>query len=115
MLWKRRGLLRVDLDLLRLCAQTAIATIAMANVSWLSLHLLQSTFDSGKMVLRLCVLGIVLITSATAFLATAHLMKVSEAGHALSLVRDLIGRKSRRTSNGSSVDDELTATSVESQ
>jgi len=113
-LWKRRGLLRVDLDLLRLCAQTAIATIAMATVSWLSLHLLQSTFDSGKMVLRLCVLGIVLITSATAFLATAHFLRVGEAGHTLSLIRDLIG-KNRRTRTGSSVDREFRTTSVESQ
>ena len=113
-LWKRRGLLRVDLDLLRLCAQTAIATIAMAAVSWLSLHLLQSTFDSGKMVLRLCVLGIVLITSATAFLATAHFLRIGEAGHTLSLIRDLIG-KNRRTRTGSSVDREFRTTSVESQ
>jgi len=97
-----------------LCAQTAIATIAMATVSWLSLHLLQSTFDSGKMVLRLCVLGIVLITSATAFLATAHFLRVGEAGHTLSLIRDLIG-KNRRTRTGSSVDREFRTTSVESQ
>src|SRR5205807_2864428 len=67
-LWKRKGLLKLDAQLVRLFLLTAAASSAMAVVSWLSLHLLQSRFDSGHTLLRLTVLALVLLLSAGAFL-----------------------------------------------
>src|SRR5260370_37594577 len=67
-LWKRKDLLKLDSQLLRLFLPTAAATGVMAIVSWASLHVLQSRFDSGHSLLRLAVVAIVFLLSAGTFL-----------------------------------------------
>jgi putative peptidoglycan lipid II flippase len=114
-LWKRRDLLRLDLSFWRLFAQTAIATSAMAITSVATLRLLQPAFDSGKMAVRLCVMGIVLAASAMSFLVIAYLLKVAEARYALSMVMEYISRKDRATRDVYDTDRQLSITNVDSQ
>jgi putative peptidoglycan lipid II flippase len=89
-LWKRRNLLKIDGQLLRLLLLTATASGAMALVSWVSLRLLQPRFDSGNILLRMAVLLIVLSLSAGTFLAIARLFKLSQARQIMSTVWDLL-------------------------
>lgn len=89
-LWKRRSLLKLDGQLLRLLLLTATASGAMALVSWVSLRLLQPRFDSGNILLRMAVLLIVLSLSAGTFLAIARLLKLSQARQIMSTVWDLL-------------------------
>ena len=69
----------------------------MAFVSWVSLHLLQSRFDSGHTLVRMGVLLIVLILSASVFLALARLFRLNQARQIMSTAWDLIpGMNSQR-------------------
>jgi len=87
---RKRKLLVVDFDLLRFLGRTAIASLAMAAVSWMSFHLLQSAFDSGKTPLRLGIICAVLAVSAPVFLGVARLLKLDEATHIVSTVWQLV-------------------------
>jgi hypothetical protein len=65
-------------------------SLAMAAVSWLSLHLFQSMFDSGNTILlRLGVVSLVLMISSKTFLCVARLLKLKEAAHILNAASDL--------------------------
>jgi putative peptidoglycan lipid II flippase len=87
---RKRMLLVVDFDLLRFLGRTAIASLAMAAVSWMSFHLLQSAFDSGKTPIRLGIVCAVLAVSAPVFLGVARLLKLDEATHIVSTVWQLV-------------------------
>ena len=89
-LWRRKDLLKLDAQLVRLFLPTAAATGAMAIVSWASLHFLQSWFDSGHTLARLAVITIVLLLSAGTFLGVARLFRLSQARQIVSTVRDLL-------------------------
>jgi putative peptidoglycan lipid II flippase len=87
---RKQRLLVVDFDLVRFLGRTAIASLSMAAVSWMSFHLLQSTFDSGNTPVRLGIVCAVLAVSAPVFLGVARLLKLDEATHILSTVWHLI-------------------------
>jgi putative peptidoglycan lipid II flippase len=74
----RRRLLKIDSELLRFSVRTGLASLAMALVSWTSLHLLQTAFDSGKIRLRLSIVAAVIVLSGTTFLGVARLLKLTE-------------------------------------
>jgi putative peptidoglycan lipid II flippase len=95
-LWKRKDLLKLDGQLMRVVFLTAIATVVMGLVNWFSLHLLQPWFDSGHTLVRLAVLVIVLALGAGTFLLMARLFRLSQARQIMSTVRELIpGRNGR--------------------
>lgn len=100
-LWKRQTLLKLDSQVVRLLIPTAAASGAMGIVSWSSLHLLQSQFDSGNTLLRLAVILIVLLLSAGTFLAVARMFRLSQARQIVRTVWDLLpgaGDRARRQS-----------------
>ncbi len=80
---RKRRLLTIDFDLLRFVVKTAFASLGMAAVSWLSLHLLQSLFNAGNTWLRLGIVSLVLIISVATFLGVARLLQLGEATHIL--------------------------------
>ncbi len=77
---RKKALLSLDRDSLWFVARTMIATAGMALVSWVSLQLLQSSFDLGKTPWRLAVVGFLLLASGVAFLGIASLLKMQESG-----------------------------------
>jgi putative peptidoglycan lipid II flippase len=87
---RRRGLLKLDGDLLKFLARVLAASAGMAAVSWLSLHLLRPAFDSGNTLLRLGVVGAVLMVSAAAYLGLARLLQLSEVKQILTTMVDLL-------------------------
>jgi peptidoglycan biosynthesis protein MviN/MurJ (putative lipid II flippase) len=80
----------LGLGFLWFVVKAAIASVAMAAVSWLTLHFFQSVFDFGNTLLRLGIVFLVLIVSATTFLCVARLLKLSEAEHILKAAVDLL-------------------------
>jgi len=86
----QKRLLRIDLDLMRFITRTAFASLVMGAVSWISLHVLQSAFDSGRTLMRMVVIGIVLLLSGAAFLGVARLLKLREAKHILEIASHLV-------------------------
>jgi peptidoglycan biosynthesis protein MviN/MurJ (putative lipid II flippase) len=86
----KRNLLILDFDFLWFIVKAAVASLAMAVVSWLSLHFSQSMFDSGNTLLRLSIVFLVFVTSTTTFLCVARLLKLSEAEYILSAAADLL-------------------------
>jgi peptidoglycan biosynthesis protein MviN/MurJ (putative lipid II flippase) len=86
----KRNLLILGLGFLWFVVKAAIASVAMAAVSWLTLHFFQSVFDFGNTLLRLGIVFLVLIVSATTFLFVARLLKLSEAEHILKAAVDLL-------------------------
>jgi len=86
----KRHLLTLDLDFVWFVMKTAFASLAMAVVSWLSLHLFQSIFDAGNTLLRLGVVFLVLAVSNATFLCVARLLNLSEAAHILNKALDLL-------------------------
>ena len=89
-LWKRKDLLKLDSELVRLFLPTAAATGVMAIVSWASLHALQPWFDSGHTLARLVIVATILLLSAGTFLGVARLFKLTQARQVVNTVRDLL-------------------------
>ena len=89
-LWVRKHLLRCDLGLLRFVGLTAVASLAMGAVSWISWHFLHSIFDAGRIPMRLAVVGAVLLSSGATFLGAARLLKVEEAAHLLNTLLQMV-------------------------
>jgi putative peptidoglycan lipid II flippase len=87
---KRRSLLQINADLFKFFLRTVLASLAMMAVSWMSLHFLQSSFDSGKTPLRLGIFSGVLVVSSATFLAAALLLKLGEAKDILNAALDLL-------------------------
>jgi putative peptidoglycan lipid II flippase len=85
-----RRLLQMNLDLLRFFGSVGLASLAMAAVSWISLHFLQTAFDSGKTPLRLAIVSAVLVMSGGTFLGIARLLKLNEVKHILDAGLDLL-------------------------
>jgi putative peptidoglycan lipid II flippase len=78
---RRKRLLRFDSDLWRFIGLTAVATLVMAAMSELSLHLLQFRFDAGGTWIRLGVVGVLLVIGGGTFLGVARLLGLGEATH----------------------------------
>lgn len=89
-LWKRKDLLKFDVQLMRVVILTIIATGVMGLVGWLGLHLLQPWFDSGHTLVRLVVLILTLTLDAGTFLVMARLFRLSQVRQIMSTVRELI-------------------------
>ncbi len=89
-LWRKKHLLTVDSKLLQFVIRTALACTAMILVNWISLRVLQSSFDAGKAPLRLVILCALMAISGSAFLGMARLLKVEEATHILDVVRQFL-------------------------
>jgi putative peptidoglycan lipid II flippase len=89
---KKRGLLALDLGLFQFVLRTVLASLAMTVVSWMSLHLLQSSFDSGGTPLRLGIVSGVLVMSSAAFLAAARLLKLNEVARVVNAAVELLPR-----------------------
>jgi putative peptidoglycan lipid II flippase len=86
----QKRLLSVDFDLMRFITRTAFASLVMGAVSWLSLHVVQSAFDSGGTLMRMVVVGVVLLLSGATFLGVARLLKLREAMHILEILLHLV-------------------------
>ncbi len=96
----RRSLLTIDVDLFRFVMRTAFASLVMAAVSWMSLRLLQSLFDSGNTALRLGIVSLVLFISGATFLIIARLVKLGEGTQILNTGLDLaLGSRTRVSKN----------------
>ncbi len=89
-LWNRKHLLKFDLDLLRFCGLTLLASMAMSGVSWTIWHFLHSAFDAGAMPIRLGITISLLGISVTAFLAVARLLNIREATHLIRTVIQIV-------------------------
>jgi putative peptidoglycan lipid II flippase len=89
-LWRRRRVLRIDLDFLYFLLKTVVASTAMVIVCWLTLHLLQTAFDGDSTILRFCILSMALVTSAVTFLTVAWLLRLSEAKQILRAALELM-------------------------
>jgi len=86
----RRGLLKIDSDLLQFVSRVGLASLSMAAVSWISFYLLHAGFDSGKTPLRFCIVCVVLVTSSVTFLGVARLLKLGEVKEILKAALDLL-------------------------
>jgi putative peptidoglycan lipid II flippase len=103
-LWRKKLLLTVDSKLLQFVIRTALACTAMILVNWITLRLLQSSFDSGKAPLRLAIVCALMAISGSAFLGIARLLKLDEATHILDTVRQLLpGQSSSVTGDNGAV------------
>ena len=78
-LWRKKHLLAVDSSLLLFFFRTALASVAMAGASWISLRLLQAPFDAGKIPLRLGILCLLMSVSGVVYLSMARLLQLEEA------------------------------------
>jgi len=90
---KKRDLLVIDLGLFRFFLRTALASVVMMTVNWMTLRLFQSPFDSGTAPVRLAILCGVLVLSGAAFLAAARLLKLSEVTLAFNSGLELLPRR----------------------
>jgi putative peptidoglycan lipid II flippase len=88
----RRRLLKIDRHLLQFSIRVGLASLVMWGVSWISLRLLQPTFNSGTTPLRLVIISVVLLVSSAAFFTVARLLKLSEADRILDTALDLFPR-----------------------
>ncbi|HEV7521246.1 MAG TPA: lipid II flippase MurJ, partial [Candidatus Angelobacter sp.] len=89
-LGRRKALLNFDWGLLNFLTRTVIASSAMGVMSWLSLHLLSGSFDSGGTVVRLMVVVVLIAISGAIYLFLARLLKLGEARQIWTTVRDLL-------------------------
>ena len=96
-LWKRRGLLRLDLDFLNFLWRSVTAAIVLALVNWISMRLFQKWFDGGNAPVRLGIIFGVLLLAGTAFLIVARLLRLDEASQIMSAVRDLMAVRGDRS------------------
>lgn len=78
-LWRRKGLLRVDQELVPFILRVATATAVMAIASWFGLQWLHSSFDQGGTLWRVGLIGIQIFVDGVVFLAIAALLKMQEA------------------------------------
>jgi peptidoglycan biosynthesis protein MviN/MurJ (putative lipid II flippase) len=78
-LWRNKGLLTIDRDVLTFLTQTALATAGMAIVSWFGMQLFQSLFDRSGTLWRAGLVGVQIVLDAGIFLSIASLLKVHEA------------------------------------
>ena len=90
-LQNRHNLLTIDLNFLDFFWRISVATLAMAVVSWGTLHFLQPAFDSGRSPLRLAMMGVVSVTSGLTFLGAARLLRVREATYLFKRAVGLLG------------------------
>lgn len=95
-LWRRRGLLLCDFDLVKFIAKTVAASLAMGMVSWISFHFLRPWFDSGATAVRLGVTALVFAVSAVTFLVLARLLRMVEADQVVATALGFLpGRRGR--------------------
>ncbi|HEY5027972.1 MAG TPA: hypothetical protein VIK39_06155, partial [Candidatus Angelobacter sp.] len=83
-------LLNLDWDLVKFLFRTVVASFGMGVISWLSLHLLNGSFDSGGTIVRLAVTATLMAISAAIYLFLARLLKLGEARQIWITVRDLL-------------------------
>jgi putative peptidoglycan lipid II flippase len=96
-LCRKKRLLTLDLNLLQFCILTAFAAAGAGVVSWISLHSLQSLFDSSHIALRVAIVGVIFLLSSATFLGIARLLKVDEASHFWSTAIQMINGARGRT------------------
>ncbi|HEY6766458.1 MAG TPA: murein biosynthesis integral membrane protein MurJ [Candidatus Sulfotelmatobacter sp.] len=88
----KRSVLKIDFELLRFSGRVGLASLVMVAVNWISFHFLQSSFDAGKMPLRLVIISAAFVLSCSAFLSIARLLGLSEVGRILNAAWDLLPR-----------------------
>jgi len=87
---RKMRLLTLDFSFAGFFARTAVASLAMGAVSWISFRFLQSFFNAGATPLRLGILLMVLAISAATYLAFARLLGIGEAHRIMSTVIEFI-------------------------
>ncbi|MGZ4853792.1 MAG: murein biosynthesis integral membrane protein MurJ [Candidatus Angelobacter sp.] len=87
---RRKSLLNLDWDLLNFLIRTLAASTGMGVISWLSLHLLSGSYDSGGTMVRLMVAITLMASSGAIYLFLARLLKLGEARQIWTTVRDLL-------------------------
>lgn len=85
-----KQILRLDREFKRLLFFTALATVTMGLVSWLSLRMIQPYFSAGGTVLRMAVVGGELALSAAVFFSMARLFRLEQAQQIVSTVKGLL-------------------------
>lgn len=91
-LCRRYALLRFDFDILRFFLRVLAATFVMALLCWAALHLLQSAFNAGHIVVRLAVVVVVMVLGGGSFLTVAHFIGLSEAKQIMNAGRSWFAR-----------------------
>lgn len=94
-LWRKRQVLALDLDLALFSVRVAVAAGVMAVVSWLTLHLLQPWFDSSRTPGRGLVVLAVFLASGLTFLAVAQTLKLHQVQRILKTARELLPANGR--------------------
>lgn len=87
---RSKALLNLDWDLLNFLSRATVATLGMGVLSWLSLHFLIGTFESGGSVVRLLLTLMLMAISGAVYLLLARLLNVGEARQIWSTVRALL-------------------------
>jgi putative peptidoglycan lipid II flippase len=88
---QRKALLKLDLIRSGFLVRAAAASLCMGVVSWISLRLVQSTFDAGNTLLRLGIVLAMLAVSGATFLCIALLLKMDEAKQIVNTARGWFG------------------------
>jgi putative peptidoglycan lipid II flippase len=94
---RKRDLLVLDFSLARFIGKALVASVVMVIVSWVTIHLLQSSFDSGRTPLRASVLCLSALFSGTAFFGIAHLVKLKEVSDVLNTAREMLRGSANRS------------------
>jgi putative peptidoglycan lipid II flippase len=87
---RRKALLNLDWGLLNFLFRTVAASSGMGVLSWLSLRLLSGAFNSGGTMVRLMVFITLMAISGAIYLFLARLLKLGEAQHIWTTIRDLL-------------------------
>jgi peptidoglycan biosynthesis protein MviN/MurJ (putative lipid II flippase) len=94
-LWRRKGLLRFDPDLVPFIVRVAAASAVMAIASWFGLQALRSSFDQGGTLWRIGLISIQIFVDGAVFLAIAALLKMQEAGRLFRTASSLLYGRTR--------------------
>jgi putative peptidoglycan lipid II flippase len=87
---RRRTMLMFDFAFLTFLFRTAAASLLMAAISWMVLHLLQSIFDAGATLVRALVVLAILTLSASAFLLAAYCLDLEESKRIIRMAASLL-------------------------
>ncbi len=87
---RRRTMLMFDLAFFKFLFRTAAASLMMAAVSWVGMHLLQGIFDTGATFVRALVVLAILALSGSVFLLAAYRLDMEESKRIIRTAADLL-------------------------
>ena len=93
---RKNKLLRFDRALLGFSGRTALAALAMALVSWATVHFLRGPLDAGHTATRLLVVALSMAVSGGVYLLVSHGLKLEESRQVVATVFDVVHSTFRR-------------------